>query len=91
MAYEFKRDTTPTAHTIDGRPVIRVPEGMTKEEALLWANGITDIAQVNGLKSYYEQLKEQEVNYQYALTTADKMNTGGESVFVPGRKRKGRK
>ena len=83
MAYEFKRNTTPYAHTFDGRPVIRVPQGMTPEEALLWANGIISPEQVNGINSYYEMVKGQGVNYSYIPTTRDERN-----VFVPGRKRK---
>ena len=80
MAYEFKRDTTPCAYTFDGRPVIGVPQGMTHEEALLWANGITSPEQVNGINSYYEMVKGQGVNYSYVPTSRDERN-----IPVPGR------
>ena len=83
MAYEFKRNTTPFAYTLDGKPMIRVPQGMTPEEMLLWANGITSTEQVKGINSYYEMIKEQNVNYSYVPTTQDDRN-----VPVPGRKRR---
>ena len=83
MVYEFKRDTTPFAYTTEGNPVIRVPQGMTHEEALLWANGITSPEQVNGINSYYEMVKEQGINYGYIPTTRDERN-----IPVPGRKRR---